>query len=195
MVNSSQENYLVACLRPITVLVSLVMFTTVVVIIGLGVGVVGHFYGHAPEIAISITLLLVIGLIGERIYHHYMIDVMSLEIYHCFIIGRFMMNPLLEITGRDKLKHRAELRAQQLRTQYGIDKQQQHNWESLDNLLRTAVTNLGRTESSNVSEYINKLEKDWLTSVIHLRGRDVVFLNKYMPLLLAEEVHRLLEVK
>jgi len=199
MVNSSQENYLVACLRPITVLVSLVMFTTIVVIIGLGVGVVGHFYGHVPEISISMTLLLVIGLIGERIYHHYMIDVMSLEIYHCFIIGRFMMNPLLEITGRDKLKHRAELRAQQLRTQYGIDKhqqqQEQHNWESLDSLLRTAVTNLGRTESSNASEYIDKLEKDWLTSVIHLRGRDVVFLNKYMPLLLAEEVHRLLKVK
>ena len=53
MVNSSQENYLVACLRPITVLVSLVMFTTIVVIIGLGVGVVGHFYGHAPNTAIS----------------------------------------------------------------------------------------------------------------------------------------------
>ena len=109
------------------------------------------------------------------------------------------MNPLLEITGRDKLKHRAELRAQQLRTQYGLDKhqqqQQQHNWESLDNLLRTAVTNLGRAESSNVSEYIDKLEKDWLTSDAHLRGRDVVFLNKYMPLLLAEEVYRLLKVK
>ena len=196
MVNSSQENYLVACLRPITVLVSLVMFTTIVVIIGLGVGVVSHFYGHVPEISICITLLLVISLIGERIYHHYMIDVMSLEIYHCFIIGRFMMNPLLEITGRDKLKHRAELRAQQLRTQYGLDKhqQQQHNWESLDNLLRTAVTNLGRTESSNVSEYINKLEKDWLVSDAHLRGRDVVFLNKYMPLLLAEEVYRLLKL-
>jgi len=175
MVNSSQENYLVACLRPITVLVSLVMFTTIVVIIGLGVGVVGHFYGHAPEISICITLLLVIGLIGERIYHHYMIEVMSLEIYHCFIIGRFMMNPLLEITGRDKLKHRAELRAQQLRSQYGIDKQQQqqNNWESLDNLLRTAVTNLGRTESSNISEYIENSRKTGLYQM-HIYGEGML---------------------
>ena len=196
MLNSSQPDYLVACLRPITVLASLVMFTTMAVLIGLGVGVVSHFYGEVTETTITMSLLLIIGLFGERIYHRYMMDVMSLELYHCFIIGRFMMNPFLEITGRDKLKDRAELRAEQLRNQYRIDKQQQqHTWESLDHLLRTAVTNLGRTESSNVSEYIDKLEKDWLTSEMHLRGRDVVFLNKYMPLLLAEEVHRLLKVK
>jgi len=104
-----------------------------------------------------------------------MIEVMSLEIYHCFIIGRFMMNPLLEITGRDKLKHRAELRAQQLRSQYGIDKQQQqqNNWESLDNLLRTAVTNLGRTESSNISEYIENSRKTGLYQM-HIYGEGML---------------------
>lgn len=194
MLNSNQDNYLVACLRPITVLGSLVMFTTIAVLIGLGVGVVSHFYGQVTETTITMSLLLIIGLWGERIYHHYMIDVMSLELYHCFIIGRFMMSPLL---CQDKLKYRAELRAEQLRNQYRIDKQQQqhHTWESLDHLLRKAVTNLGRTESTNVSEYIDKLEKDWITSEMHLRGRDVMFLHKYMPLLLAEEVYILLKVK
>jgi hypothetical protein len=65
--------------------------------------------------------------------------------------------------------------------------------ESLDNLIRITVANLGRSESVEVSIYIDKLEADWLTAVVKdITGRDVESMNKYMPLLLAEEVHRLL---
>eukprot|EP00956_Cyclotella_meneghiniana_P008830 scaffold12100_cov32-Cyclotella_meneghiniana.AAC.5 len=108
--------------------------------------------------------------------------------------------------GKNKLQTLASTRAMKLKMKYGIDKQQQgqygidkqqqrQNWESLDNLLRMAVTNLGRMEGSTISEYKGRLEKDWLTLVEHIQGRDVDFLNKYMPLLLAEEVHRLLKIE
>lgn len=200
MINSSQENFIWKCLKPVTLLSYLMLFTTNILDIGLLLGVVAHFYGRLPETILCVTLYCTITILGERTHRHFVSDVMPLEIYHSPLITRLMMKPLMVVTknGRDKLQSFAEARAKKLRRQYvekGSIDTQQHNWGSLDNLLRAAITNLGRMESVDVSEYIARLESDWLTSETHIRGRSVEFLNKYMPLLLAEEVHRLLQTK
>ena len=202
MLNSSQENFIWKCLKPVTLLSYLMLFTTNVLDVGLILGVISHFYGrdHLPENILCVALYCIINIYGERTYRSFILDVMPLEIYHSPLVSRLMAVQFREVTksGRNELQSLAEARAKKLRRQYvekGSIDTQQHNWESLDNLLRTAITNLGRTESVDVSEFTARLERDWLTSESHIKGRNVEFLNKYMPLLLAEEVHRLLKVK
>lgn len=202
MLNSSQENFIWKCLKPITLLSHLMLFTTNILDIGLILGVISHFYGRdrLPENILCIALYCIINIYGERTYRKFLLDVMPLEIFHSPLISRLMAAQFHEVTksGRSELQSLAEARAKKLRRQYvekGSIDTQQHNWGSLENLLRTAITNLGRMESVDVAEFTVRLEKDWLTSESHIRGRNVEFLNKYMPLLLAEEVHRLLKVK
>lgn len=208
MLSPTQENFLRECFQPITMLLGLAFFTTNCLIIGLGLGVVIRFHAKIIEMIICASIWLVISFCLEKLLQQYILNIMPLEIYHVFAIVRFIIAPLELITkgGKDKLKTLAYTRATKLKIQYGIDNQQQgqyginhyqqrQNWESLDNLLRTAVANLGRLEGSDISEYKGRLEKDWLTLVEHVQGRDVDFLNKYMPFLLAEEVHRLLKIE
>lgn len=57
-------------------------------------------------------------------------------------------------------------------------------------LLRTAAINLGRNDE-DMSVYEERLEKDWFNEVDQLKGRSVECLSRYMPLRLAEEVHKL----
>ena len=68
-----------------------------------------------------------------------------------------------------------------------------HDKNSIGELLRTAAVNLGRVDS-DTSIYEARLEAEWL-SMETLRGRSVEYLSKYMPIVLAEEVHRLIETK
>jgi len=68
-----------------------------------------------------------------------------------------------------------------------------HDTNSIGGLLRTAAVNLGRVDS-DTSIYEARLEAEWL-SMETLRGRSVDYLSKYMPTVLAEEVHRLIETK
>ena len=202
MLNSSQENFIWKCLKPVTLLSYLMLFTTNVLDVGLILGVISDFYGRErlPENILCVALYCIINIYGERTYRSFILDVMPLEIYHSPLVSRLIPSQFREVTksGRNELQSLAEARAKKLRRQYvekGSIDTQQHNWGSLDNLLRTAITNLGRMESVDVSEFTARLERDWLTSEGHIRGRNVEFLNKYMPLLLAEEVHRLLKVK
>jgi len=208
MLSPTQENFLRQCFQPISMLLGLVLLTTICVLIGLGLVIVLQFQASIAEMILCATFLLVIALCFDKLFRQFILNIMPLEIYHVSTICRFMMAPLQFITkgGKNKLQTLASTRAMKLKMKYGIDKQQQgqygidkqqqrQNWESLDNLLRMAVTNLGRMEGSTISEYKGRLEKDWLTLVEHIQGRDVDFLNKYMPLLLAEEVHRLLKIE
>ena len=68
-----------------------------------------------------------------------------------------------------------------------------HDTNSIGGLLRTAAVNLGRVDS-DTSIYEARLEAEWL-SMETLRGRSVDYLSKYMPTVLAEEVHRPIETK
>ena len=63
----------------------------------------------------------------------------------------------------------------------------------IEDLLRIAATNVGKGDR-DVSNYKDRLEEEWL-SIATLRGRDSDFLARFMPFVLAEEVHRLLNTK
>mmetsp|Transcript_10919 Transcript_10919/g.23726 ORF Transcript_10919/g.23726 Transcript_10919/m.23726 type:complete len:132 (+) Transcript_10919:156-551(+) len=63
---------------------------------------------------------------------------------------------------------------------------------SMHELLRTAAENLGRS-GRDVDEFVARLEEDWFNEAEQLKNRSVECLSRYMPLRLAEEVHRLVE--
>ena len=63
----------------------------------------------------------------------------------------------------------------------------------IEDLLRISATNVGKGDR-DVSNYKDRLEEEWL-SIATLRGRDSDFLARFMPFVLAEEVHRLLNTK
>jgi len=104
--------------------------------------------------------------------------------------------------GKEELKVNAKLRADQLkkrayheRKKLDPDFDSRHNKtsttsSSVGELLRTAAINLDRYDS-DLSSYEARLEAEWLT-IETMKGRSVDCLSKYMPLVLAEEVHRIL---
>jgi hypothetical protein len=61
---------------------------------------------------------------------------------------------------------------------------------SIGVLLRTAASNLKRPDY-DVAKFEINLEDDWFNEVEQLKNRSVECLAKYMPLRLAEEVHKL----
>jgi len=65
------------------------------------------------------------------------------------------------------------------------------NTSSITTLLRTAAINLGRNDL-DVTIYEERLEEDLFYEAVHLKGRSVECLSRYMPLRLAEEVYILL---
>ena len=65
------------------------------------------------------------------------------------------------------------------------------NTSSITTLLRTAAINLDRNDL-DVTIYEERLEEDLFNDPVHLKGRSVECLSRYMPLRLAEEVYRLL---
>lgn len=63
---------------------------------------------------------------------------------------------------------------------------------SMHELLCTAAENLGRS-GRDVDDFVARLEEDWFNEAEQLKNRSVECLSRYMPLRLAEEVHRLVE--
>ena len=105
--------------------------------------------------------------------------------------------------AKEKLKVDAKKRAIHLRRRAFCERKRifeaakhnnkDHDTNSIGEVLRTAAVNLGRVDS-DTSIYEARLEAEWL-SMETLRGRSVDYLSKYMPTVLAEEVHRLIETK
>ena len=102
--------------------------------------------------------------------------------------------------AKAKLKASAQKRAMHLRQRAFCERKKldpdlveakPNNINSIGGLLRTAAVNLGRIDSDTLI-YEARLEAEWL-SMETLRGRSVDYLSKYMPTVLAEEVHRLIE--
>ena len=104
-------------------------------------------------------------------------------------------------SSSEKVKSRAKLRAQELKKRaYRERKKMDPNFQarssnsssSVWGILRTAAVNLGMVDC-DVSTYEAKLEEDWFNEADQLSNRSVECLSRYMPLRLAEEVHRLLD--
>ena len=65
----------------------------------------------------------------------------------------------------------------------------------ISDLLKTAATNLGRSDHADLTKYKGKLEEDWITNPVELQGMDVKTLSNYMPWGLAHEVHAIVNTK
>ena len=126
----------------------------------------------------------------------------ALECYHAPRFIKIAYPFLWPITrkGKEELKLNAKLRADQLKKRAYHERkkldpdfdlrQNKTSTSSVGDLLRTAAINLGRYDS-DLSSYEARLEAEWLT-IETMKDRSVDCLSKYMPLVLAEEVHRIL---
>jgi len=131
-----------------------------------------------------------------------MLSCIPLEWYHMPRIIHTMWPFAVGRKAKAKLKAGAQKRAMHLRQRAFYERKKldpdlveakQNNTNSIGGLLRTAAVNLGRVDS-DTSIYEARLEAEWL-SMETLRERSVEYLSKYMPTVLAEEVHRLIETK
>lgn len=101
--------------------------------------------------------------------------------------------------GRTKLEGKAKAEANRLKADYYKRNQSDNNDSrpcdtNINELLSTAATSLGMIDH-NVSIFEVRLLRDWFNDAKQLQGRSVECLKQYMPLRLAEEVHKLVKVR
>lgn len=100
--------------------------------------------------------------------------------------------------GRKRLKGRAIAEANGIKAYYQKNQQSDNNSRSCDTiineLLSTAATSLGMIDY-DVSVFEKRLLGDWFNDAKQLKDRSVDCLKQYMPLRLAEEVHKLVKIR
>ena len=126
-----------------------------------------------------------------------------LECYH-FPAWIKYTNPTFWLRqNREELKGEARMRARELKKRaYRERKKLDPDFEttggseslsSIGAIIRSAAKNLGRADC-DVSAYEARLADDWFTTATQLENKSVDFISRYMPYVLAEEVHKLVRV-
>lgn len=178
---------------------TLLVWTSLLVVCGLFLGVWSNLSPHYIESAVVITLGIVLFCIGTRRKNELNWSILPLEYYHSPWVSRLFSFPRSVLTqkGRDKLRDRAKARAKKLKTRAYRERKlldpefdKKLNTE-IGKMLCDAASQLGRLEF-DVTEFEARLEEDWINEVDMLRGRDVAFLSRYMPFGLAEKVQEIL---
>jgi len=203
--DSLNEEFVFECRTMLTGLQNLLMFTSQFTQFGLFLAVYKNLYPNLPEIIVTLSFAIIMYVLGTKYFGRHMATCMSLEFWHFPLFVQFMSAPssVLNASSRKRLKYRAKLRAKKLRMRAFNERSRidpnfqensappQYSTGSLGELLHTAAINLGRVDD-DVSIYVARLEKDWFNEVNQLRERSVSCLAHYMPLRLAEEVHKML---
>ena len=201
--NSSQDDYVYRNLTSLTYCFALLVFTVTLNTAGFLMGVYSNLSPNKPEIIISMIISIIIFLAGNLVIRKQQLECTPLECYHAPRFIKIAYPFLWPITrkGKEELKVNAKLRADQLKKRayherkkldpdFDLRQNKSGTSSSVGELLRTAAVNLGRYDS-DLSSYEARLEAEWLT-IETMKGRSVDCLSKYMPLVLAEEVHRIL---
>jgi hypothetical protein len=178
---------------------TLLVWTSLLVVCGLFLGVWSNLSPHYIESAVVITLGIVLFCIGTRRKNELNWSILPLEFYHSSWAARLFSFPRSVLTqkGRDKLRDRAKVRAKKLKARaYRERKLLEPDFDKklnteIGKILCDAASHLGRLEF-DVTEFEARLEEDWINDVEMLRGRDVSFLSRYMPSGLAEKVQEIL---
>ena len=173
------------------------MFTGNFVFLGLLLGIYKNLSPNLPETIITLVVAVSMRILGDKYWGRQISICMPLEYYHFPRYIQIMMGFITK-AQRDELKGRAKIRAEKLRKKAYQERRKldpgfrdETNTSSIPTLLRTAAINLGRNDL-DVTIYEERLEEDLFNDPVHLKGRSVECLSRYMPLRLAEEVYRLL---
>mmetsp|Transcript_19309 Transcript_19309/g.41922 ORF Transcript_19309/g.41922 Transcript_19309/m.41922 type:complete len:409 (-) Transcript_19309:184-1410(-) len=200
--NSSHQDFVFESGKALIYLQYLLMFTIQFLSVGLLLGIYCNLSPHLPETIVAMSIAITIYLVGGNISMSYQLACAPLECYHYPSWTRILFPRVwLSRKGRERLKARAKFRAQELRKRAYRERKKldpgfsarsrNASTSSVVGLLRTAASNLGRIDN-DISTYEARLEKDWFNEVHQLKNRSVECLSRYMPLRLAEEVHKLL---
>ena len=97
--------------------------------------------------------------------------------------------------GRQRLKGGAIAEANSIKAHYKKNNNNNRPGNtSIKDLLSTAATSLGMIDY-DVGVFEKRLLGDWFNDAKQLKDRSVECLKQYMPLRLAEEVHKLVKVR
>lgn len=201
--NSSNEDFYLKAVTPLSFLFVLLEETIFLVFLGMVFGTVIHFRSHWPEAAVALTIIMLMFVKGWTEITKFGWETIPLEFYHSPGYHKWTHFKYWSKKNRDELKCKARARAKDLKKcAYRERKKLDPNFRESESsisaspigvLLATAATNMGVVDC-DVSMYESQLREDWLFSVDQLKGRSVECLSRYMPLGLAEEVKMLADL-
>lgn len=210
IVYSSLENYAFEARKFIAFCDGLSICTVIFVKAGIFFALFLNLYPNWPEIVIVMALAAGINHYGTRTLGELQLSILPLEIFHFPNWVKALALPSTVFKHRDRvaLEKRAKTRAKYLKTKAYHERKlrgpnnfdsnassiSQANNTSIGTLIRTAAINLGRSEY-DVSAFEAKLEEDWYNEADQLKEEDVDALARYMPRLLAKEVHKIIATK
>ncbi|KAL7552684.1 hypothetical protein ACHAWF_015913 [Thalassiosira exigua] len=210
MLNSSHQDFVFQSIRPLAHLYYLLCFNGNLVGLGMLLGIYLNLSPYLPEAIVSMVISFAILFSGAAVSYSHMSAVSPLELYHLPAPMRnyFVKRGPTKVEAGD-LKARAKVRAQELRKrakatrqeavqEYNERRKLESNLETngvspMGTLLRNAAMNCGR--NNGISEYEARLHEDWLTKPEQLKGLGLEYLSRYMPLGLAKEVQRMVEIE
>ncbi|KAL9190537.1 hypothetical protein ACHAXT_000243 [Thalassiosira profunda] len=197
--NSSHEDFAFHSVKPLVYLQYLLIDSAILVVVGFLLGTYINLSPYWPETAIALTVVGFIILWGLVILYRHELTCSPLECYH-FPAWIKYTNPSFWLRqNREELKGEARLRARELKKRaYRERKKLDPDFEttggsesSIGAILRSATK---RREDCDISTYEARLAEDWFTAATQLENKSVDFISRYMPYVLAEEVHKLIRV-
>lgn len=146
-----------------------------------------------------IVILIFVGIViirGMSIMCELQLSVSPLATYHQPSWIKFFTHPrfILSSKTREELREKAVVESEYIQFKANFRQIKKELDSTPDSgiciLLRTAAKNMNRPDY-DVSKFETNLAEDWFNEVEELKHRSVECLAKYMPLRLAEEVHKL----
>ncbi|KAL3827693.1 hypothetical protein ACHAXA_000566 [Cyclostephanos tholiformis] len=167
------------------------------VIVGCGLALYLNLSPNWTDLIVISTFVGIVILRGTMLMCDLQLKVSPLATYHQPVWLKVLTNPgfVFSAKRREELKEKAVAEADFLKSKAHFRHQKKDTdprpETSMGALLRTAAGNLERPDY-DVAKFETNLEEDWFNEPDQLRNRSVECLAKYMPLRLAEEVHKLI---
>ncbi|KAL9183205.1 hypothetical protein ACHAXT_004992 [Thalassiosira profunda] len=182
---------------------TLLIATLQTVTIGLFLGIYSNLSPHWAETIVVLVIAFVINAVGQRHVQKLVFDTSPIETYHLPLWARLLSDPACVVThkGREELRLRAKQRAEEVKRKAyrereqldpSLDADAKQSNTSIGTLLRKAAVSLGRS-NYDTSIYEARLEEDWYCDASQLKGLGVEVLARYMPRLLAQRLHDILD--
>ena len=97
------------------------------------------------------------------------------------------------VTGQKSIREKAEEQATYLKNEF-LRKEESSGMQEVRSLLRKACKRIGEDENVDLTVFLQKLDHDWINNLDRLKGiNDVDILREYMPRVLAQAVHEILQ--
>jgi hypothetical protein len=167
------------------------------VTVGCGLALYLNLSPNWTDLLIISIFVGIVILRGSMLMYDLQLRVSPLATYHQPGWLKFLTNPgvIFSVKMREELKENAIAEAEYLKSKAHF-RHKERDADPLPEtgmgaLLRTAAENLKRPDY-DVARFETALEADWFNEPDLLRNRSVECLAKYMPLRLAEEVHKIL---